>query len=138
MPARRIPAGGTRGTLYRDIARLRQEDAFVLLKRGRYNGSIYLAGYAIECYLKFAICRRKEHVYLPAKFEVHDWDRLINEAGLLPEIRAQRNVNALYSSLADSWGPTLRYRTTMYAPREATRIFTEITQLYRFLTELVP
>jgi hypothetical protein len=88
--------------------------------------------------LKFAICQRKEHVYLPAKFEVHDWDRLVNAAGLLSAIKEQRNMDALYSSLADQWGPTLRYRTGIYAPREAMQLFKEMNQLYMFLNELVP
>jgi len=138
MPARRIPPGGTRGTVYRAVARLRQQDALGLLRQRRYNGSIYLAGYAIECHLKFAICHRKEHLYLPAKFEVHDWDRLVNAAGLLPEIKTQRNMAGLYFALVDRWGPALRYRTAAYSAGEGEHLFNEMNQLYMFLNELVP
>jgi hypothetical protein len=138
MPARRIPPGGTRGTVYKEVARMRREDAWSLLGSGRYNGSVYLAGYAIECYLKFAICRRKDTIYLPAKLEVHDWDKLVDAAGLFSAINAQRAMAALYSGLADSWGPTIRYRTSTYAATQAKRLFNEMNQLYAFLIELVP
>jgi HEPN domain-containing protein len=138
MPARRIPRGGTRGTVYREVARLRCQDALSLLNSQRYNGSVYLAGYAIECQLKFAICRRKGKVYLPANLEVHDWDKLVAAAGLLPEIKAQRVMAALYFALTDSWGPTIRYRTSLYPANQAKQLFNEMNQLYAFLNELVP
>src|SRR5437773_6392791 len=132
MPARRIRPGGTRGTVYKEVARLRQQDAMCLLNGRRYTGSVYLAGYAIECHLKFAICRRKEYIHLPAKFEVHDWEQLVTAAGLLPEIKAQRLMAGVYFALADKWGPTLRYRTATYQAPEARRLFNEMNQLYIF------
>lgn len=138
MPASRTPRGGTRGTVYRAIARLRLQDAAALLNSRRYNGSIYLAGYAVECHLKFAFCERKGFTYLPAELEVHNWDALVVAAGLAAEINAQREMSALYSALAESWGPSLRYRTTNYAANEAARLYKEMEELYQFLNELVP
>jgi hypothetical protein len=82
MPAPRKQKGGTRGTVYREIARQRLADAKSLLDHTRFSGAIYLAGYAIECQLKFAVCERKNLTYLPANLEVHDWDRLVAAAGV--------------------------------------------------------
>ena len=138
MAARRITKGGTRGTVYREVAQIRLEDAGSLRANGRHNGAIYLAGYAIECQLKFAYCRRKGEIYLPAPLEVHDWDTLVAAAGLLPDIKQQAAMDAIYSALADQWGPGLRYRTTKYSAVEANRLYNEMDELYDFLRELVP
>ena len=136
-----IRKGTTRGTVYGEIARLRMGDAKSLLESKRYNGAIYLAGYAVECRLKFAYCRRKcasAASTLPGHLEVHDWDTLVSATGLLPDIKAQQEMDALYSALVDRWGPSLRYRTTTYGAVEAKRLYNEIEQLYQFLSELVP
>jgi hypothetical protein len=39
-----------------DASRLRYKDAIHLQKAERWNGAIYLGGYAIECSLKALIC----------------------------------------------------------------------------------
>jgi hypothetical protein len=109
-----------------------------LLANDRYNGAVYLAGYAIECHLKFAFCRRKAELYLPARLEVHDWDKLVNAAGLLLDIKQQATMYAIYSALVDKWGPSLRYWTGSYSAAEANRLYNEMNELYIFLRELVP
>src|SRR5205809_614011 len=43
MSAPRIPKGGTRGTVYREVAQHRLKDGGVLLDQGRYNGAIFEA-----------------------------------------------------------------------------------------------
>ncbi len=138
MPARRISRGGTRGTVFGAVARLRIEDAQCLHREGRYNGAVYLAGYAVECQLKFAYCRQKGLLNLPESFETHDWDRLVQAAGLLPDIRKQTAIYAIYSALADQWGPALRYQTTRYTTSRGNQLYREMEQLYKFLNELVP
>ncbi len=138
MPVSRIPKGGTRGTIYREVARLRLDDAETLLDRSRFNGAIYLAGYAVECHLKYAVCDRKNVLYLPATLEVHDWDKLVEAAGLAADIKAQHQISLIYDALAERWGPALRYRTVKYAASEAPRLYKEMFALYQFLNELVP
>jgi hypothetical protein len=113
-------------------------DASCLRENGLHNGGIYLAGYAIECHLKFAYCQRREEIYLPPRLEVHDWDKLVDAAGILPDLKQQPPVYAIYSALADKWGPDLRYRTRAYSAGEAKGLYNEIEELYDFLRELVP
>jgi hypothetical protein len=137
MPAPHKVRGGTRGAVYREVAQVRMGDAAALLAKGRFNGAIYLAGYAIECQLKFAYCRRRDELYLPERLEVHDWDRLIDAAGLLPDIQQQSAMEAIYSALVDKWGPSLRYRTGRYSIAEANRLYNEMEELYGFFTEIV-
>jgi len=95
MPAPRIPSGGTRGTVFRAIAEQRMLDAKTLLNSRRYNGAIYLAGYAIECHLKYGYCARKEEIYLPATCETHSWDFLIEAAGLSADLRTAPKILAI-------------------------------------------
>src|ERR1019366_8168802 len=110
MAAKRfIKPGGTRGTLFKEVARHRLEDAAALLNQERYAGAIYLAGYALECLLKWAVTRRASLVYLPAAFETHDLDKLLMEAGLDTALKREIALHAAYSSVADRWGPGLRY-----------------------------
>jgi hypothetical protein len=113
-------------------------DARSLREKDRHNGAIYLAGYAIECHLKFAFCQRRGVLYLPAHLEVHDWDKLVAAAGLLPDIKQQPKMDAIYSALADKWGPSLRYWAGKYRGGEANRLYNEMNELYDFLRELVP
>jgi hypothetical protein len=138
MPVQRTSKGGTRGTVFREVARLRIEDAKSLSESARYNGSIYLAGYTIECQLKYAYCKRKKTIFLPAELEVHDWDSLVEAAGLWGEIQIQPQMAALYSALAELWGPTLRYRTKAYSRAEGLRLYSEMKQPYQFINELEP
>jgi HEPN domain-containing protein len=138
MTAPRIPIGGTRGTVYRDVASLRIEDAGNLLQTGRRNGAIYLAGYAVECQLKYAYCQRKNSQYLPAPLEVHDWELIVDKAGLLKDIKVQSRMDAIYSALVDKWGPSLRYRTAGYSESEAKLLYNQMKQLYQFFKDLVP
>jgi hypothetical protein len=118
------------------VARLRLEDAAVLLKEKRYNGAIYLAGYAIECQLKFAVCDRRGMVYLPSVLEVHDWDRLVDQAGLAAPLSKQRTIATLYATLSEEWAPLLRYRAANYDPHEAHVLYKQMCMVYEFLNEL--
>lgn len=138
MAAPRIAKGGTRGTVYREVAIQRLKDAGVLLRQARFNGAVSLAGYAIECQLKYAYCQRSGSVYLPAQLEVHNWDALVVEAQLLKDVQAQRQISALYQALVDQWGPSLRYRTSSIKKRDADHLYSELEQLYKFFVELVP
>jgi hypothetical protein len=124
--------------VYQEVARIRMEDANTLLANNRHNGAVYLAGYAIECQLKYACCRRRGETYLQAQLEVHDWDTLVNAAGVLSDIRRQSAIHSIYSALVDKWGPSLRYQTARYRPSEANRLYNEMQQLYDFLRELAP
>ena len=106
---RQTAPGGTRGTVFKEVGRIRREDAAVLFEARRYRGAIYLAGYAIECLLKWAVTERCEITYLPAELETHDWDTLLPEAGLTHSLRSNRPLRVVYSELAELWGPELRY-----------------------------
>jgi hypothetical protein len=105
MPSTRARIKATRGKVFREVARHRIDDATSLIESERYNGAIYLAGYAIECHLKYAYCDRKEETYLPAEYEIHSWDALVEAAGLSPDLKTETKMYDLFSALAGTMGP---------------------------------
>ena len=134
-PERRIRKGGSRGARFKQAAQLRLVDAGILLLAGRSLGALYLAGYAVECILKFAITRRRTSVYLPEEFEIHSWDDLLEEAGLAPALKAQPTLQAIFSELADFWKPELRYESKALPPGEAMRLYEQIKEVYVWIQE---
>jgi hypothetical protein len=73
MGERKIGRGGTRGSVFRVVAAERLRDAEVLLNQDRPGGAVYLAGYALECALKWAVTRHVEKVYLPRNWRCMIW-----------------------------------------------------------------
>src|SRR2546423_12816201 len=127
---RTIQAGGARGTVFKQVAYVRREDAGVLLEKKRYAGAIYLAGYALECLLKWAITRRAEGLYLPAEMEIHELDELLFEAGLADHLQREAALRNMFAVLADSWGPELRYLAKAPTAKEAEILYRGISKVY--------
>lgn len=144
-----ISRGPTKKNVFKEVARLRSRDADLLMANHRALGAVYLLGYSIECYLKFAVCERNEWESLPEKVRlapgegdtrlyVHEWPILVEVAGLRWSIAHQSGINAIYSALCEQWGPRLRYRTAPFAGREGSDLYKDQAQLYQFLQELIP
>ena len=137
MAARKriIHPGGTRGTVFRQVAQVRLDDASILLKQKRFAGAIYLAGYAAECLLKWAVTRRLECVYLPADFEIHDLAALLRQAGLEPLLLDEAELRDVFWALADTWGPELRYLAKSPASEKANSLYQQIARVYDWIVE---
>ena len=133
--SRLIAPGGTRGTVFREVARVRLDDSAVLLSNKRYRGALYLAGYAIECVLKWAVTQRTGQRYLPAELEIHKWDVLLSEAGLVKSLKTNVPLHSMYSELAELWGPGLRYRTMEPGRGEAERLCHQMKEVYSWIDE---
>jgi hypothetical protein len=80
----------------RRMARGRLRDAEVLLAAGRYDGAMYLCGYAIEAALKARICRVLKWPGYPStrkefegyqSFRTHDLDILLHLSGTEDKIK---------------------------------------------------
>ncbi len=137
---RSIKPGATRGTVFKVVARARLQDAKVLLGQKRYGGAAYLAGYAVECTLKWAITQQSNprgDPYLPAEFETHDLDVLLEASGLFAAIRRDKIVWASFSTISEAWGPDLRYSSKEPAQADAEELYQEAEELYEWLIEKV-
>ena len=137
MPARQrnIPPGGTRGTVFKHVAHVRLEDAAVLLEQKRYAGAIYLAGYSVECLLKWAVTRRRAQIYLAASFEIHDLGALVKEAGLEAILREETELRDVFWALVDTWSPELRYLAKAPDAGRARSLYGQIVRVYDWIAE---
>lgn len=101
----------------RSIANARLEDAEVLLNAGRSDGSVYLAGYAIEIALKARICQSLNWPGFPSttkefegyqSFRTHDLDILLHLSGVENLVKTRHFTEW---SVVATWDPNVRYRS---------------------------
>lgn len=97
-----------------DCAEVRIDEAKILFKANLYSGSVYLGGYAVECYLKAAICRRLEWNGLHPRLKTHNLVELLQFTGLRQRLEANtklhesfRHVNGLWNLYTED---SVRYR----------------------------
>ena len=96
------------------LAKLRLHEAETLYNSGFYDGSVYLAGYAVELALKARICRLlgvgEYPLNVGQSFKVHDLEQLRLLAGLSTEIDITKNKDLFDNwSKAVDWDPEQRY-----------------------------
>lgn len=113
----------------REIARERIKDAEALFSAERYEGAMYICGYAVEIALKARICKTlhwpdfpqsdKEFSQNPkySPFKKHQLNLLLSYSGREDQIRNRFNAQWF---LVDSWDPQSRYNPTIKSTR-ATR-----------------
>ena len=88
---------------YEDCAKRHLDDAEFLFKENRLDNAIHLAGFAIECALKFAVEYYQRQRYrllnpLNYKHRIHDIATdLINTLSLLPNSSARSILNQIKS-----------------------------------------
>jgi HEPN domain-containing protein len=117
------------------IAKARLQDAEVLYGERRYDGSIYLCGYAVEIALKNRICKTLRWNGYPStssefkelqSFKVHKLDILLKLSGIENKIKI--SFLAEWSVVA-SWDPEVRYKPIGSASREDANLMIEATKI---------
>ncbi|NQS98457.1 MAG: HEPN domain-containing protein [candidate division Zixibacteria bacterium] len=107
----------------RKIARARLKDSETLFQNKRYNGAIYLCGYAIEIALKHRICKTLHWDGYPftnkefddlRSFRTYDLDTLLKLSGIEKRIKKEFHIEWSVVSL---WDPQVRYETIGRASR---------------------
>jgi HEPN domain-containing protein len=100
----------------RMTARARLNDAIALLKAGRYDGAVYVCGYAVEIALKARICKHLKWPGYPESrkefesfqgFKTHDFDTLLALTGIELTVRSKHLEE--WSTVTE-WEPEMRYR----------------------------
>ena len=96
------------------MAKGRLVDADVLFRAARYDGAIYLCGYAVEIALKARICRTLKWAGYPSSFgrdyqsfRSRDLDVLLHLSGVESKIKSK--FFAEWSVVA-TWKSDIRYR----------------------------
>ena len=104
------------------IARVRLQDAKVLFSSKRYDGAVYLCGYAVEIAVKARIVKTLKWPGFPENnrefeglqsFRSHDLPLLLKLSGWEPRINA--NYGAEWSKVVD-WNPESRYQRPRVVP----------------------
>jgi HEPN domain-containing protein len=99
-----------------EIARARLRDASILLEAKRYDGAVYLCGYAVELALKAKICQTLKWSGYPStkaefkdyhSFRTHDLDVLLHLTGW--EEFVKTSLFTEWSAVAQ-WNPEARYQ----------------------------
>jgi len=117
------------------IAQARFKDADVLLKARRYDGAIYLCGYAIELALKARVCKTLKWPGYPSSsgefrdyqsFRTHDLDMLLHLTGREEAIKV--SYFAEWSAVAQ-WNPSARYQAIGTATETDARLMLSGTKV---------
>ena len=117
-----------------DIAKLRLNEAEILLQQGAYSGAYYLAGYSIECGLKACIAKQiREHEFPDRRFILdsytHDLDKLLNVSGLKTALNEASEENPeldINWSIIKDWTVDSRYEHII-GEQKAKDLFEAIT-----------
>lgn len=113
------------------LAQKRIEDAEALYDSQRYEGAIYLCGYALEYSLKSQICVHNDWLeFTPLRedraFTTHELDELLKLSG--KENSIQLTVNREWIFVKDRWNPTNRYLVSSPSPSDC-RAFIDRTKI---------
>lgn len=101
-----------------DLAKCRYEESKILLNNDKYDGSVYLCGYALELILKRRIVKVLEWDGYPEtakefedykSFKVHDLNVLLRLSGLEKKIQKDNAVFARWQ-ISNTWDPESRYK----------------------------
>ena len=82
-------------------SRLKESEALKTAKL--WAASIYLGGYAVECYLKAAICTTLDLDGLPRPFETHELEPLLMYSGLQRSLKSEVEVHDSFGKIASTW-----------------------------------
>ena len=127
----------TKRTVYEEISRRMLTDARFLFKHGRWHGAVYLAGYAIECKLKAAVCQYLGVEELPESFRTHDIRFLIRSAGLTETVNSDEVIQARFRRIDSMWRTEIRYAGKPYGKQEAEVFLDNVRRVVQWLDAIL-
>lgn len=119
----------------RSKIKCRQQDAKVLYNSKRYEGAVYLAGYAIELAIKKRICNALKWTGFPEKkkefdnlvsFRTHKLDVLLHLSGVEEKMKTKFLTEW---SIVNRWDPEMRYRTGIIIKRKEAKDMLDASQI---------
>ncbi|MBI4580558.1 MAG: HEPN domain-containing protein [Planctomycetes bacterium] len=109
-----------------ELARIRLNEAKLLLDGSAYDGAYYLAGYAVECAIKSCLARKTRQYDFPdretvVKSYTHNLEQLLDLAGLRQRLAdappgLKRNWN-----IVQDWNEAARYERK--SPKDAQDLY---------------
>lgn len=133
----RIPANR-----FRQAAEERWKDARCLHANGRFEGAIYLCGYVLECFLKFAICETRKHKSMDvaeAKLLGHNLFELLDVLRFSSPLVEKRDLRLAFDRINSRWAPEMRYAGQSANERSSEIFLRDTRELRNWLqTQLRP
>lgn len=129
-------------------SRHRFADARALLREARWQGAMYIAGYAVECLLKTKLmhiygCRTlgdledelQRRSILPTHGTVftHQLEVLLRLAPGWNRLMQNREMRRLFSNKVNKWTPTWRYTSMQATREEATEFIDSVDTVMRWV-----
>jgi hypothetical protein len=125
----------TRASVYKEAGEARYAEA-EFLKDHHPTGAIYLAGYLVECYLKWALCRRRDVQYLQdlpeeglaeilTSKQGHNLEMLSDLTGYDVHRDGDTCLNLAFKEVA-RWCPDIRYMKSCGGERERVKFFAAV------------
>lgn len=110
-----------------ELVDLRLREARVLFEAGLFVGAVHLAGFAVECGLKHAICLALGWDKLRRTFQTHDLELLLLHSGLDSLLRSEATVKGSYSVIKKLWNidsdSNIRYAHASEVDRQTAELF---------------
>jgi hypothetical protein len=132
----RIGPRVVRATVFRQASIERLLDAKCLHEAGRFQGAIYLCGYALECRLKFFICAFRGMPYLTegeARSLGHDLDKSLDAAGLKESLFKSEDLRVAFLRITRQWSTDIRYLGSTRDDRDSESFLRDTRALLRWL-----
>jgi HEPN domain-containing protein len=108
------------------VAETRLREAEALFEAGFFQGAIYLAGYAVECYLKLAICATLGWDELYGAFMVHDLEGLLLYSGCRADLQRRPEIQESFAIVCETWtvegARNIRYETPEHIDRDTAEL----------------
>ncbi|HEY3268551.1 MAG TPA: hypothetical protein VGM37_16655 [Armatimonadota bacterium] len=140
-----MPRIRTQVNQLRELTVHRRMDAEVLFRNQRWNGSVYLVGYSVECAVKPAVSRGLRSKRLPDELAVHDLGVLIGRTSRtgVPHIALWSLMNsggrsgpaAAFGRIAAIWSSEMRYETRSVDKETARAMLADATKVTDWLNE---
>ena len=110
-----------------EVGDARLEEAKILLESKHYAGSVYLGGYAVECYLKVAICKTLGWDALRGMFKTHDLEGLMLYSGFHASYQGNSRIRESFAKVLELWSAegfgNVRYRRPTEVDQETAEMF---------------
>ena len=125
-----------RATVFKAASSERWSDAQCLYNAGRYQGAIYLCGYALECQLKANVCTAWGVESLEereAKKLGHELAHVLHATRLSRKLSENEDLRTAFHGIADRWSTGIRYSGRKSNERECRRFLKDSEALLSWL-----
>jgi hypothetical protein len=110
-----------RAAVFRQASIERLLDAKCLQEAGRFQGAIYLCGYALECHLKASVCAARGVAHIEeaeAKDLGHSLEKSLHAAGLTKKLDRIEDLRVAFLRITRQWSTEIRYSSRTGSDRE--------------------